>query len=115
MAAALPINFIWLFAACALICELECIETQDRAAVSSSAMSVEGDDSPGCKGCPVDAFPQGTAPERSAHRLHSPALTAVSLSFPPALCQAGIALSGLLRPRPPSADPPLDRLPALRI
>lgn len=115
MAAALPVSFLWLFAACILICEREVGDTHGRPVVSSPAETVEVGESPDCGECPVTSLPEATAPERTAFKLDWQSSSGVVPSIPSLTLPAGGIPSFPPDRHPPPADPPLDRLPALRI
>jgi hypothetical protein len=115
MAAALPISFLWLFAACVLICERKGADTHGRPVISSLVEAVDVKGAPDCGECPVTPFPTATAPERAALKFNSPAPPAAPTSILTATSPPGGVHSVLPYFYPPSAAPPLDRLFALRI
>jgi hypothetical protein len=112
IAALLPVAFLWLFAACVSSCARESAERQEHPIVSSA---VDSQDAPDCKGCLLATFPQATAPERAQFKLHlqAPAFVPPLLLSLYPLTDVVIFNQGHLRPS--FADPPLARLPILRI
>jgi hypothetical protein len=115
MAATLPVSFLWLFAACVLICEREVADTHDRPVISSLFEAVEVKGTQDCGECPVTSLPEATAPERTALKINLQTPSDVLPSTPPTTSLTGGVPSVLHDRLPPSADPPLDRLPALRL
>jgi hypothetical protein len=115
LAVALPVSFLWLFAACVLICEREVADTHDRPIVSSPGEAVEAEGTTDCGECPVNSLPEATAPERTALKFNLQTPSGVPPSLHPTTSLTGGLPPGPPERRPPSADPPLARLPALRI
>ena len=112
MATVLPISFIWLFVACVSICARESMEGHSNNQVSSP---IEIKDASDCKGCPLTSFPKARIPERTIHgsdlqtTVPNPPLI---LSVDSSADDAAFVLRSRHRS---SVDPPLKRLPALRI
>jgi len=112
MAALLPMSFMWLFVACVSICARESTEGHSKNQFSAP---MEIKDASDCKGCPLTSFPKATIPERTIHGsdLQTPAVPP-SLILSVASLADGVTLVSRQRQRS-SADPPLKRLPELRI
>jgi hypothetical protein len=103
----LPVAFLWLWAACAVICGQE---AADHSARPSSAGIAALEGASECE-CPIAAFPEAAAPDARA------AFDASSQTPPPAPPPAAVpaadhaALAEARRPPPP----PLELLSTLRI
>jgi len=115
IAAALPVSFLWLFAACALFCGREVVGTRGRPVVSSLVESVAVKGTPACEECPVTALPMATATERETLKSKQQTPPATLSSIPPVTYLTGAGPSVRPDRRPSAPDPPLARLPALRI
>jgi hypothetical protein len=112
IAALLPISFMWLFVACVSMCARESTERLVNNQVSSP---IEIRDASDCKGCPLTSFPKARIRERTIHGsdLKTPVVLP-SLIFSVNVLGAGVAVVSRQR-QGSSTDPPLERLPALRI
>ena len=114
-AALLPLTFLWLCMACALICAQETAGAADHSLARRSAGLIEMQGGSGCEGCPFVSLPKVTASDsRSAFDAGSQ--TAGS-NVPPSPSSYFTAVAGLVRPRaqaPPTA-PPFQLPPTLRI
>jgi hypothetical protein len=112
VAAFLPISFLWLFVACVSTCTRESAEKQNRPIVSSS---IETEDAPDCEGCLLTTFPQTTAPERVTFKLNLQASFAI-LTVTPSVNSSTDEITFQHRHfQSSSIEPPLKRLPTLRI
>lgn len=112
IAALLPISLIWMFVACVSICARESAEGHSNDQVSSPMEIKEASD---CKGCPLTSFPKARIPERTIHAsdLQTPvAIPCLALSVDS--LASGVVILSRQRLRS-KADPPLERLRALRI
>jgi hypothetical protein len=112
MAVLLPISLTWLFVACVSICAREGAERHCNNPVSSPKEIRDASD---CRGCPLTSFPKATIPERTIHGsdLQTPVVLQSLILSVDSLAD-GVAFVLRQRHRS-SADPPLKRLPALRI
>jgi len=110
IAALLPISFLWLFVACISHCLWESAETHEcHAALSSFEM----EDAPDADACPIAAAPKATIPERKVLDLQTTHV--VQHPVYPARPSLPIVASSPWPDEPSLPDPPLDRLPTLRI
>lgn len=113
IAALLPLTFLWLCAACAIICGQETADGADPLTLSSVERT-EAKCAPACEGCPFASFPKATSPQHAAFDAGSQATPAGVPPTPPAYSPTAAAF---VRPRgqtPPAASP-LQLLPTLRI
>jgi len=110
----LPVSFLWAFAACVSICGREGAEDHDRTPLSPSTEMTVLKAAPDCADCPVPSFMKATGPERAAFKLD---LQVPSVA-PPLMASVDDLTGGTafdLHLQPSFADPPLTRLPILRI
>jgi len=112
MAALLPMSFIWLFVACVSICVRESTEAHGH---NSVAPPMEMRDASDCKGCPLTPIPKAIIPDRTIHGsdLQTPVLIPCFLLPIDSLADGVAFVFGQHRPSP--LNPPLKRLPELRI
>jgi hypothetical protein len=112
IATLLPVSVLWMFVACVSMCARESGEKQVG---NPGSLSTEVKDASDCDGCPLTRFPKATIPERTISGFDRPPLVVIpslSLSIDSAVDEVAFAS----RERQRSfADPPLKRLPALRI
>ena len=108
IAAFLPVCFLWLFAACVLSCSDDGAETQQYYSVS-----VETPDATASDSCPIADAPDATIPERAIFDLQI--LPVVRYLTFPAESSSFVVARITRRGKPPFTDPPLKRLPVLRI
>jgi hypothetical protein len=112
IATLLPLSLLWVSAACVSFCARESAERHSYDQPTTTiVMKGESD----CKGCPLNSFPKSSITRRSLHRSDlqpPPALHALMLSVDSWGDEGAV---GLLPSRRSAADPPLKRLPALRI
>jgi hypothetical protein len=113
IAAALPITFLWLFAACVSTCAGDSAEHHNPTAVSSS---IEISDTSEGEECLITSFPKATAAtERATFIPDLKALSAVYANVPSV---GSLTVGCTFDPRRLHAslkEPPLERLPSLRI
>jgi hypothetical protein len=113
IAAVLPVTFLWLFAACISTCARESAEHHNQPMVSSS---IEISDTSDGEGCLITSFPKATAaPERATFipDLQPPSAVAAITSSTDSLID-GVKFDPR-RLHVPFKEPPLERLPSLRI
>jgi len=65
-AALLPVVFLWLGAACAVICGQETAAAASASMPTPAAAVAEIKGAQSCEGCPFASFPKATATERAA-------------------------------------------------
>lgn len=109
VAAILPFCFLWLFAACVLSCGDEGAEIhQHYSALSETADAADSDS------CPIVNAPAATVSERAAFGFQiSPVV--LHPTFPVAVLSFVAAKISRRDGKPPFREPPLKRLPVLRI
>ena len=110
MAALLPISFLWLFVACILICGSEIAEHH---AADTISLSMVMTDTPACAGCPVSSIPKATVQESARFDLLAPLVLSHSILAVSSLADS-VAFPSHYH-QSSFADPPLKRLPLLRI
>lgn len=110
IAAFLPMSLVWVFVACASICARESTDEHSNDRLTAP---IEIKDASDCRGCPLTAFPKATIPERAIHS--SDLQTQVLLQSLVLYSAANDFADGLRQRQRFSADPPLTRLPVLRI
>lgn len=107
----LPVSFLWLFVACALICAKNSEQQHSHHTAISSTEITAGSD---CEGCPLAPFLKATIPQHPTFQFDfQPLLIALPLFFS-ADCVARVATVSLEH-RSHFPAPPLKRLPLLRI
>jgi len=111
MAVLLPMSIVWVFVACVCICASESAEENAKTQVCAP---LEIRDISDCEGCPLTSLPKATIPERTIHSdLYAPILVQCPMI---SVYSFADGVGPVLRQRQHSAaDPPLFRLPALRI
>jgi hypothetical protein len=112
VAVALPVTFLWLFAACVSTCARESAEHHNQPAISSS---IEISDTSDWEGCLLTSFPKATAPERATFIPDLQGQPAVPAMTPSADSLAEGVKFDLRRLHVSFKEPPLERLPSLRI
>jgi hypothetical protein len=112
VAVALPVTFLWLFAACVSTCARESVEHHNQPAASSS---IEISDAPDGEGCLLTSFPKATAPERATFIPDLQASSAVLAITPSVDSLTDRVTFDPRRLRASFKEPPLERLPSLRI
>jgi hypothetical protein len=108
----LPISLIWVFVACASICARESTDEHPNVRLTSPIEIKETSD---CRGCPLTAFPKATIPERAIHGSDLQTQVLLQSLLVPVYSAADGFAQGLRLRQRSSADPPLTRLPVLRI
>jgi hypothetical protein len=110
----LPVSFLWLCAACAVICGQEVGRPAGRSLAPSSAKLTEVSGAQVCDGCPFASFPKATAPARATFNAGSQTTLAGLPPTPPACSLTAAAFVGPLGHAPPTS-PALQLLTTLRI
>ena len=111
MAALLPISLIWMFVACVSICTRESSGGHSNNQISAPMEIKAASD---CEGCPLTSFPTARITGRTIHGSDLQMTVAVPSLILSVSSLADGAFVSRQRQRA-SADPPLKRLPALRI
>ena len=110
VAAILPICFLWFFAACVLFCGNEGAEIhQHYSALSETAADVSDSDS-----CPILNAPAVIVSERTVFDCQISSVVR-HLTFPVEISSFTAARISRRDGEPPFREPPLKRLPVLRI
>jgi len=112
LAYVLSMTLLWVFAACILSCEKQCGE---RATKESSDSSAKLQAAPNCEDCPLNSFPKAIA-HRLGFNLDLQAQALVPYSIPAnqsmAITDLGFVTANFSQL---ALDPPIKRLPSLRI
>jgi hypothetical protein len=109
LAMLLPICFLWLFVACVSHCSMESAERL----YACAHLSIEMTDEPDSETCLIVDAPKAVIPERAALNLQTP--YAIQYSIFPAKSSTNTITFSIRLNEPAFADPPLERLPDLRI
>lgn len=112
----LSVSFVWVFAACVLICGWESAAECGEPHHASTAGVNEPADTPACEGCPDAAFLKATTGGRVTFAPESQAVSALPASFVSVTSSAAAAVTFI----PPGGEqflptPSLSLLPPLRI
>jgi hypothetical protein len=109
----ISMTLLWVFAACILSCEKQCRESVAKEAPDSST---ELQPAPNCEDCPLNSFPKAAISQRLGFSLDPQAQAlapnSISSDHVVTITKASFLAANVSRL---GLDPPLKRLPSLRI